>query len=273
MPFVQKHHSQALPDNLPCINVYTLPSIDSHATEPQLIASYGLPPFVSVATVNAPPNSVARCTDKSSPPALVFVTLISMLYWVPMSVFVKEGDAVDAFQTCHPQPRMVPWEEWGPTSLHPAGHSSRNREPIGVSGLRVIHKNTILDFNAYDAATDVYAPPAGDVFSVIRRGPADWTMRGPTPFKVDVDLPTSQDSALRTRGHWYRQTLHVFDGCDWMQGNVIHITEENDDVKVCKFMNRGLLLTYDLSAARGTLAAVSPEQTGVLESVAARSCK
>ena len=114
MPFVQEHHSQALPDNLPCINVYTLPSIDSRATEPQLIASYGLPPFVSVATVNAPPNSVAHCTDKSSPPALVFVTLISMLYWVPMSVFVKEDDAVDAFQTCHPQPRMVPWEEWGP---------------------------------------------------------------------------------------------------------------------------------------------------------------
>ena len=73
-------------------------------------------------------------------------------------------------------PIRVPWEVWGPRSLHPS-ESEWTEEIVAVSGLRIIYRSFILDFNPLDATRNIY-------------GSKDATLHG--------EQPSQQQSAVQS---------------------------------------------------------------------------
>lgn len=143
------------PNNI--INIYTLPSVERE--EPFLLAIFELPAGVENVCISPFREQVMSRSNFGfgSELSLLELLLDDDLFTVPLSTFdADHWRSRGAKATGGRYPLRIPWNTWGPHSLHPSG-SEWVGDPIAVVGLHVIYRAFTLDFNPLDAAKDVYS--------------------------------------------------------------------------------------------------------------------
>ena len=215
------------------INVYALPDDDRcvEVPPPVLVASYVLPPNIHRVSLD---SGIQQAGRQMPPRSLLSLDLGARHFYIPTSSLIPESiRSVGRHSATRVDP--VPWEAWGPTSLHPTSEECEHLRFVATAGLHIIYEQTILDFNQYDAAHNIYGPDEsaqGVSMSVVRKGPA---LVAATPTWHDAAREISRGPWERVRIHAdgpsYRQTMCSF---EYIAGEVgrWYFIEEEDGPKV-----------------------------------------
>ncbi len=168
-------------------------------------------------------NTPSPMSPRPSYPSGTLVEILlthSCRLFTPLTTFISEkviGHSAGS------GPLEFPWEIWGPRRTRI--HNDTWIHPIAVSGMRVIMRDRIWDFNEYDISTNIYGPAVPPGRSLRNSRQTSGTIhREPTRFPQTVSQASTAETFLP-----YRETL-----LPWPKGNAdfTFFIEDDDGPKV-----------------------------------------